>query len=254
DTVTFTGTINGGATTVGGLEIGSSPIFQGFIGDSTPISYLILNSANTVFDTTTQSTGLPTPGLPGNPATVNLFGSFINNGTITLAGNASNYTFIVDSGSDALNGSIFQGGTILGHTSNTVNGNTITIFGGAFGSVTFDNIQLGFTQYSSYGYNPAFAFTNVGAPFIPGTIYFKGPNPFNYEGERERLEREAEEKASSLAYDGSVIPEGLLALAGKLAEAPGTAGGLATSTFDIVPAGQIETFSQTVFSNTIILP
>jgi hypothetical protein len=120
--------------------------------------------------------------------------------------------------------------------------------------MSFTNIPLGSSFYEAYLFTPGFAFTDPGMVFTPGFAYFKGPQTITFESERERLEREANEKASSLAYDGSVIPEGLLALAGKLAEAPGTAGGITTSTFDIVPAGQVETFTQTVFSNTIILP
>jgi len=247
DTVTFNGTING----PGGLEIGSTPVFNDFIGDTTALAYLILNSDSFFI----ADSGNPALGS----ATVNLSGSFINNGTMTLGdpsgGVNQNFTFIVDSGTAAVGGSIFQGGMIANHISqDAVNGSFITVFGSAFGSISFDNIPLGTSLYESYTFNPGFSYTDPLTVFTPGFVYFKGPQTITFESERERLEREANEKASSLAYDGSVIPEGLLALAGKLAEAPGTAGGITTSTYDIVPAGQVETFTQTVFSNTIILP
>jgi hypothetical protein len=247
DTVTFNDTING----PGGLEIGSTPVFNDFIGDVSPLAYLILNS-NSFFN---ANSGNPALGS----ATVNLSGSFINKGTMTLGnplgGVNQNFTFIVDSGTPAVGGSIFQGGLIANHISqDAVNGSFITVFGAAFGSITFDNIGVGTSLYESYTFNPGFSYTDPFTVFTPGFLYFKGPQTITYESERERLEREADEKASSLAYDGSVIPEGILALAGKLAEAPGTAGGVATSTFDIVPTGQVETFTQTVFSHKIVLP
>jgi hypothetical protein len=245
DTVLFDGTING----PGGLEIGSSPTFNDFIGNTSPLAYLILNS------TTGGSTFNKTSGDPSlGSASVNLAGSFINNGIINLGVNSSNFTFIVDSGNPFAGGSIFQGGTVNNHVTNSATGSFITVFGAEAGTITFDNIPLGSELFKSYTFTGgALSITDL-AGFVPGNFYYKGDRTVTFESEKERLEREAKEKASSLAYDGTVIPEGLLALTGKLSEQPGTAGGIATSTFDIVPAGQVETFTQTVFSNTIVLP
>ena len=247
DTVNFTGTIDG----PGGLIIGSSPIFNAPIGGNTPLAYLLLlGTSNATFATTAASNGgLPTIG-GGNPATVTLNGSFINLGTITLAA-GGDYTFIVDAVSDALNGSVFTGGTVLGLDATT----TITVFASAFNSVTFDNIPLGPQVYSSYLYNP-FDLTNPlgGLAYQPGTVYFKGPNPLSFENLRERLERDEDEKDTTLAYDGTVVPEGIAELAGSLPEGEGFAGGVAVSTYDIVPAGQVETVTQIVFGNVVVIP
>ncbi|MFA6959468.1 MAG: hypothetical protein WC205_01800, partial [Opitutaceae bacterium] len=260
DSVIFNDTINADplATVVdgvvadrAGLEIGSSPTFNAYIGDVTPLAYLILNS------TTGGSTFTATSGSPADgPATVTLTGSFINNGFITLDGFADNFTFIVDALTADVGASVFQGGMIFGHISQDPDfGNTITVFGAKAGSVTFDNITIPTSLYQSYTFDDFGVFSYTGSNvFTPGGAFFKGPSPFGFENLSERLEREAIEKEATLAYDGSVIPAGIEELAGSVPETPGEAGGVATSTYDLFTDGQIEVVTQTVFGNVIVLP
>ncbi|MCS3904534.1 hypothetical protein J2T55_002573 [Methylohalomonas lacus] len=178
DVVDFNDTLDG----PGGLVIGSTPNFNGFIGDTTPLAYLVLNS-------TTSNFNQEDAGTDG-AYTANIAGDFINNGTMILNGPEGNYTFIVDSGFVGAGPSVFEGGTM------NLQNSTITVYGATQGQVSGSAIPDS-QVFNAWTGGPQF--TQL-VDFAPGTIFFKAPPPQG-EIKSEKNLRDDDEGDILIAYE-----------------------------------------------------
>ncbi len=244
DEVIFNNTLIGPA----GLQVDGDARFNDAIGSlNNPLGYLVLNSDDTQFNFDSGATDPSTLGLDDTVLTAIIGGSFINNGTVTVAPGL-NYTFITDAntfGTESNPDAVFQGGNFLG-----TDAADITIFAGAIDSISFLSLAPSYPSfYASWQIENEFTGLTMenGNLFQIGAYFYRDPlNPF-VERDRERIRRVGNTKTAEVAYEESAA---LSNLAGNIPSASGRAGGVQASSYSQGSAG----VTQTVFEDVVILP
>jgi hypothetical protein len=238
DTVSFNGILLG----PGGLEIGSTPIFNAAIGSlNNPLAYLILNSAGTQFNYASGATDPSTIGLDDAVLTAIIGGSFINNGVIDFTQAGENYTIVTDAntfGTVSNPDAVFQGGDILG-----LDAADLTLFVGAIDSVSATS---GLPDYDSFYSSwqienelSALTLENGNIFQFAGIFYRDSLNPLA-ERDLERVRRLGYTKTAQVAYDDSSVN-----LTGSRGVGSDPASSFSSGSFGV---------TQTVFEDVIILP